>query len=229
MARNTTNLKVEVIGDSRTRYLYPVLKMIMPELSLVHDIPGANIERISNAINNRIANKAPVDVIYVLVGINDVTKLLYNPRRIALRNINIEYAVTTLSDKFETLMERAATANTESGKKVKVIPMRLYGVDLAVYNNTPPPHPHQSLCEETIIAINNKINALALEYQAFAPYSERICHRYHPSRGNTHNYNNLQDGCHPYETTQQKIANVIVQSLEKTLHAGWLQGEILAE
>ena len=81
-------------------------------------------------------------------------------------------------------------------------------------------HSHQDLAERFILQINKGILDLNARFGVHTPYLDRVCHRYHPKKGDSYKYNELIEGYLPSLEQKMKCARLITSSLLKD-SANW--------
>lgn len=202
---------VTIICDSRGKRLQ---EKIHDEHSLIKVLTfsGAKLYQSVKLAQSQILKDVP-DQIYILSGLNSMTKLDRKTRKVTLiaeRDDNIvQHYIDEMN--FSTALLRKVI-----NKKTKIIFAPLIGMDLAVYNGTNPELEvnNQNIFNSALIDINNAVIAQNTSNHCKTPWIHTCVHRYF--RGKHHfNYEKLDpDGCHLTDDIRQFWARKLVVSIQ---------------
>ena len=195
---------VDVIGDSRVKYLYGPLKNRYSGLRDVTVMSGAPIHRLSLEVSARARSLSPPDALVVMGGICSVTRRHPQSGKLSVRIPSAHHAVLNIMEQFGGLM----AASNGWNPNMKVLICELFGVNLKVTNHLPGPylHPHQPLVNNIVNTVNTRLAILNTQYQVITPATADICHDIDVNGGQTNDYDCLTDGCHPDSAAVNELA-----------------------
>lgn len=186
-------LKVFLICDSRGRELQEYFTECDYNIT-VKFYSGAKLYRSTKLAENEIKRQQP-DHIYILAGINSITKLNKRTREVTL----IADDKNKIAQQYKDEMNFALASLRKICKNdTKIIFAPITGMDLSRYNKVDASalSESQNVLDETVIEINNIIIAQNATHNYKTPWTHGIIHRYF--RGKYHfMYDKLdEDGCH---------------------------------
>ena len=153
-----------------------------------------------------------VNKLYIMVGINDFTILDRQTHTVRLVTPFASGLIIRLRNEINQLeitMKRYYP-NTP------YVLCPLYGLDVSVYNKHAGTYRYQDVLDQAIIRVNMRIGQLNTRNGQTAPFICNVIHRYRPKKKEYITmYEKLQDGLHPSETTQRKIAKYLLRSFYK--------------
>lgn len=156
------------------------------------------------------------DQIYLMAGINNITQLNRETRKVSLMSVEKEKIVQHFEDEmnFSYTLLRKITK-----QKTKIIFAPVTGMDLEKYNkaDTGTMEESQKILNDTIIDINNSIITWNSNHSCKTPWTHGIIHRYFRKKYHFA-YDRLdEDGCHLTDQVREywkkKIANARVANI----------------
>lgn len=172
--------------------------------------PGAGIQRVVSTSISLIEKYKPDRVLY-MAGINNLTELKHNPRRICLCYENHETLVALVMDRL-----RDSRALLQARFPNLLITFGgIIGADIAVFNGLPGLSKQQDMLNQVILDINARIHDDNIAAGVMHPYMTSKVHKW--TRGHCrYRYSLLEDGLHPGDTDLQNWAHIIESLLLKS-------------
>lgn len=210
-------LDILIVGDSRTRDLESKLNHASLNLRFtVITLPGANLNSIMLKTLTSLSYPNAYQLIFIIGGINNMTRLLHNPTRHAVPRFR------SVSD----LIENTLTAMRVALNKIiaitdkPVVLASLPGMDLSAYS---PEYrellfPLQASLDTAITKINLRIRGLNRLNNVQTLNLAYPVHRCKGKNGRYRTqYSLLFDGLHPGTYLQSRWVNAITEFCMKTL------------
>lgn len=177
-----------VITDSRGRALDSFLDN---EDILVSAHSGATLFQLaSRAVD--IINKHQPDIILLMGGINNLTILNRQTRRVSLISTSRGTLISHLIQK----INEAKAVILGAHPNIKLIVGGIAGLSLNTYNRIPGESPHQWLIDDSITAVNTYIRQMNRDADVPNPRLVSKIHTWRRGR-RKHVYKRLYDGLHP--------------------------------
>ena len=155
---------------------------------------------------------ARADVLYIMVGINDFTTLDRVTHTVRL----VTPFVSGLIVRLRSEINQLETTMKKYYPNIPYILCPLYGLNVNVYNKQKGTYRYQDVLDQAIIKVNSQIGKLNTRNGQTPPFICNVVHRYRPkTKIYLTMYENLDDGLHPTETTQRKIAKYLLRSFNK--------------
>lgn len=206
------NYKILIVGDSRVWHLQGMLDQTSLNLSFrVIMIPGARLDTLALKTLAELSycDSYTYNLIILVGGINNLTKLIYRPTRHAMpRYISPTDLINTTLNEMEKAIRKIRFYFN-----IPVTMASLAGIDLVNYS------PHyfgklfrlQPLMDESIVILNNRIRGLNRMNGLRTPDLSSDVHRCsgHGGRYRTH-YIHLYDGLHPGYHLRIRWTNKII-------------------
>lgn len=211
----TNTETVVLICDSRGRYLEKEFESSVHRVNILI-YSGAKLYRAIKLAESEVKRINP-DQIYILAGINNLTYLNKNTRKVSLSAPEQDSMVQQYCDEMNFSYSRLRKI-TKPGTKVIFAP--LTGMDLAKFNRIKAGDiiQYQNILNSALLNINNRIIQFNTEHGIKTPWTHAIIHRRY--RGVYHfSYERLQDdGCHLTEEIRifwgQKLVSAISANSE---------------
>lgn len=210
LTHDTWIFNVLIIGDSRLRYLEPFInKTSLNVIFTVKMLPGARISSIIHNAKTKLSRRHNFNLVLIIGGINDMSKLVYSPSKHALPRYG--NMAELIDQTLETI--RLSMYDLRASINVPAVLSTIAGMEFSKYS----PDYADLLCSiqrdfnQAVIQVNHRIrginrlanlNTLNLAYPV---------HRCKGRRGRyTTQYSFLFDGLHPSEDLLERWAQSIL-------------------
>lgn len=219
--------RILIVGDSRLRNLEYYLNSTSLNLNFeVKCLPGARIEEIGLRTMTSIAYNDTIDLVLLIGGINDITKLKYHPSRHATLRYptsseicdKVMLALYKTRDKLANIFEVPICIATIPG-------MDLINYSPAVWYRL---LPLQGILDTAMFEINRRIRGLNRSFGQHTPNLAYPVHRCAGKGGRYYShYSWLIDGLHPSHSLKEKWASNIINFCAGNLYNVYhVQGKI---
>lgn len=177
-----------ILADSRGRSLDTVMEN---ENILVSAHSGANLLRLAHIAIQIISRYSP-DVILIMGGINNITRLNRQTRRVSL----ISNSRASLINHLISKLNEAKSVILSSHPSMKIAFGGIIGINLNAYNRQAGVHHNQWIVNDAITAVNSYIRQMNNDSGIPHP---RLTSKVHTWRNGQrkHVYTRLYDGLHP--------------------------------
>lgn len=182
---------------------------------IVKTYSGAKLYQATKLAENDIKNQQP-DQVYVLAGINTITRLNRRTREVSLMSMEKRKIIQQYTDEMNfssALLRRSTKAGT------KIIFAPITGMDLAKYNRVDEGTmtESQNVLNEALTEINSLIIAQNAKYACKTPWTHGIVHRYFRKKYHFQ-YDRLDnDGCHLTEQVRLFWGRKIVSAINANI------------
>lgn len=209
--------KILIVGDSRLRNLSFLLNSTSLNFFFeVICLPGARIEEIGLKIMTSISYNDSFDMVLLIGGINDITRLKFRPSR---------HATLRYSTSSETCDKIMARLYETRDKLANILDIPVYiatipGMNLISYSPSIWYRllPLQGILDTAMFEINRRIRGLNRKYEQRTLNLAYPIHRCAGKGGRYYShYSWLIDGLHPNHQLKQKWANEIISFCARNL------------
>ena len=157
---------------------------------------------------------ARADILYIMIGINDFTVLDRVSHTVRL----VTPFVSSLILRLRNEIYQLEASMKKHFPHTPYIMCPLYGIDVNAYNKQEGIYRYQDVLDQAIIRVNMCIGKLNARNGQTPPFICNVIHRYRPKKKTyVTMYEKLEDGLHPSEATQFKIANYLLRSIDRQI------------